>query len=178
MTSRTAAATAAAPLRTLLLLASFALTAYAGVRLVEHSQVLGLVLWLVGAALLHDLVLLPLYGLADRALQRALRRRSSAVRRNRADAPSPLVNHVRVPVFVSGVLLLTWYPLILGRAQRYEPYTTLDPGVFWGRWLLLTAALFAASALAYAARALLGRRPGHDGGGERDEGGGPASAPG
>lgn len=155
---------AAAPLRTLLLLASFALTAYAGVRLVEHSQVLGVVLWFVGAALLHDLVLLPLYGLADRALRRALRRRG-------ADTPSPVVNHVRVPVFVSGVLLLTWYPLVLGRAQLYEPYTTLDPGVFGERWLLLTAGLFAASALVYAVRALLGRgRRGRDRRNHRDGG--------
>ncbi len=141
---------AAAPLRTLLLLASFAVTAYAGVRLLDRSEILGLVLWFVGAALLHDLALLPLYGLADRALQRALRRR-------RAAAPSPAVNYVRVPVFVSGVLLLTWYPLILGRAQLYEPYSTLDPGVFWERWLLLTAGLFAASALTFALRTLLAR---------------------
>jgi hypothetical protein len=144
---------AAAPLRTLLLLASFAVTAYAGVRLLGHGHgdVLGIVLWLVGAALLHDLVLLPLYGLADRALQRALRGR-------RAVAPSSAVNYVRVPVFVSGVLLLTWYPLVLGRVQRYAPYSTLDPGVFWERWLLLTAGLFAASTLAFVLRALSGRR--------------------
>lgn len=143
----------AAPLRTLLLLASFALTVYAGVRLVEHSDVLGLVLWFVGAALLHDLVLLPLYGLADRALRRALRRRRRA-------AISPALNYVRVPVFVSGVLLLTWYPLVLSRAQLYEPYTALDPGVFFERWLLLTAGLFVASALAFALRALLKRERG------------------
>lgn len=146
----------AAPLRTLLLLASFALTVYAGVRLVEHSRMLGLVVWFVGAALLHDLVLLPLYSLADRALQRVLRRRS------RATAASPKVNYVRVPVFVSALLLFTWYPLILGRAQLYEPYSTLDPGVFWERWLLLTAGLFAASAVAYALRALLGRGRDHE----------------
>lgn len=138
---------ATAPLRTLLLLASFALTAYAGVRLVEHSHVVWLVVWFVGAALLHDLVLLPLYGRGDRALQRVLRRR-------RRDTASPAVNYVRVPVFVSGILLLTWYPLILSRAQRYEPYTALDPSVFLRRWLLLTAGLFAASALAYALRTL------------------------
>lgn len=147
---------AAAPLRTLLLVASFALTAYAGVRLLE-GDVVGIVLWFVGAALLHDLVLLPLYTAFDQALQRVARRRRTTAEAA-PPAPPPGINYVRVPVFVSGILLLVWYPLVLGMAQRYEPYTGLDLGVFWERWLLLTAGLFAASGLAFAARTLRGRR--------------------
>ncbi|MFR9674666.1 hypothetical protein [Streptomyces sp. TR06-5] len=141
---------AAAPLRTLLLLASFALTAYAGVRLVENSEVLGLVLWFAGAAVLHDLVLLPLYSGADVGLQRVLRRRGR-------EAPARAVNFVRFPVLVSLVLLLTWYPLVLGGPEPYESYTTLDHGVFLERWLLLAAGLCVASALAFVASGLLGR---------------------
>ena len=48
------------PLQLLLLVCSFALAGYAGVRLLEGDW-FGVALWFVGAALLHDLVLLPLY---------------------------------------------------------------------------------------------------------------------
>lgn len=123
------------PSHLLLLLCSFALTGYAGVRLL-HGDWLGIVLWFAGAAVLHDLVLLPLYGLADRALQRVV------------PAPHSYVNHVRVPAFVSGLLLLVWFPLIAGtQASRYERSAGLSADVFLSRWLLITAGLFAVSAL-------------------------------
>ncbi|MGW5233925.1 hypothetical protein ACWEQU_16905, partial [Streptomyces nodosus] len=70
------------PLQLLLLVCSFALAAYAGVRLLADDWS-GVALWFVGAALLHDLVLLPLYAIADRAVVRGL----GAVRR-REWAPS------------------------------------------------------------------------------------------
>ncbi|MEU0840869.1 hypothetical protein ABZ370_15530 [Streptomyces sp. NPDC005962] len=123
------------PLQLLLLLGSFALTGYAGVRLLRGDW-LGIVLWFVGAAVLHDLVLLPLYGAADRALQRVV------------PAPASYVNFVRLPAFVSGLLLLVWFPLIAGtQRSRYERSTGLSAEVFLPRWLLITAALFAVSAL-------------------------------
>ena len=53
------------PLQLLLLACSFALAGYAGVRLLAGDW-FGVALWFVGAALLHDLVLLPLYAVADR----------------------------------------------------------------------------------------------------------------
>jgi hypothetical protein len=59
------------PLQLMLLGCSFALAAYAGVRLLADDWV-GVALWIVGAALLHDLVLLPLYVAADRAVGGAL----------------------------------------------------------------------------------------------------------
>ncbi|QDL70235.1 hypothetical protein DNK48_13390 [Streptomyces malaysiensis subsp. malaysiensis] len=123
------------PLRLVLLLCSFALTGYAGVRLLSGDW-FGILLWIVGAAILHDLVLLPLYALADRAVGAAL------------PAPARWINHVRVPAFLSGVLMLVWFPLILGRqARRYEHVTGLSADVFWPRWLLITAVLFGVSAL-------------------------------
>ncbi|OEV14128.1 hypothetical protein [Streptomyces nanshensis] len=133
-----------------LLLCSFALTGYAGIRLLD-GDVLGVVLWFVGAAVLHDLVLVPLYALADRALRSAAP--GTLVRAER-------INYVRVPAFVSLVLFAVWFPLILGLGGHYAAYTTLDPDVFLGRWLLITASLFAASALCLAARALRTRRAG------------------
>ncbi|MFF7652683.1 hypothetical protein ACFZCY_23180 [Streptomyces sp. NPDC007983] len=133
------------PPHLLLLLCSFALTGYAGVRLLSGDW-FGIVLWFVGAAVLHDLVLLPLYGLADRALRRAV------------PAPASYVNHVRVPAFVSVLLLLVWFPLIAGTQwRRYERYTGLSADGFWQRWLLITAGLFAASALWLCVRAAVSR---------------------
>ena len=61
------------PLQLLLLSCSFALAAYAGVRLLAGDW-LGVALWVVGAAVLHDLVLLPLYAAADRAVVRGFGR--------------------------------------------------------------------------------------------------------
>ncbi|NGO69198.1 hypothetical protein G5C65_12685 [Streptomyces sp. SB3404] len=120
-----------------MLLASFALTGYAGVRLLD-GDALGVAGWLVGAAVVHDLVLVPVYGAADRALRAAA---------------GPYVNYVRVPAFLSGVLLLVWFPLIVGPPARYGPATGLHGADFGRRWLLLTAGVFACSALCLAVRA-------------------------
>ncbi|MDT0430956.1 hypothetical protein [Streptomyces salyersiae] len=138
----------ASPLHLLLVLCSFALTGYAGIRLLAGARPWAVVLWFVGAALLHDLVLLPLYTVTDRALRTVLDGRP----RHRADdagsRPSRgRINYVRVPAFVSGVLFLVHFPLVLGRVDHFTAYTTLPGDVFLGRWLLITAALFGLSAL-------------------------------
>ncbi|MEU0369673.1 hypothetical protein ABZ070_05300 [Streptomyces sp. NPDC006283] len=135
----------ASPLHLLLVLASFALAAYAGVRLLK-GDTLGVALWFVGAALLHDLVLLPLYVVTDRAAQ-CLFREIPGQR-----PPRPSVNYVRVPLFVAGLLLLVWWPLILGRVNHYTAYTGLPADGFLERWLLVTAALLIASAVILAVR--------------------------
>ncbi len=135
----------AGPLHLVLLAASFALAGYAGVRLLAGDW-LGVTLWFVGAALIHDLVLVPLYAAVDLALRRGLGRRRPAS-----------VNYVRVPAFLSGLLLLMWFPLI-ARPRRYEPASGLSPDVFLGNWLLTTAALFLLSALWWAVRTLRLRR--------------------
>ncbi|MFB7909822.1 hypothetical protein ACFC1T_25640 [Kitasatospora sp. NPDC056076] len=131
----------ASPLHLLLVLCSFALTVYAGLRLLRGDP-LRVAIWFVAAALLHDLVLLPLYSLTDRATQALLARRSAQSRTDHLHG----VNYVRVPAYLSLLLLVVWYPLILRRVPGYRPATTLDPDRFLGNWLLLTAAFFAASA--------------------------------
>ncbi|MFJ3516828.1 hypothetical protein [Streptomyces sp. NPDC090131] len=136
----------ASPLHLLLLLASFALACYAGVRLLK-GDARGVALWFVGAALLHDLVLLPLYAVADRAAQRL------------APGGGPAINHLRVPAFLSGLLLLVWWPLILRRVGHYTAATALPADVFLGRWLLITAGLFIASAAVLLLRMWHGSRP-------------------
>lgn len=130
------------PFQILLLAASFALAAYAGVRLLADDW-LGVALWLVGAAVLHDLVLLPLYGVADRVVVRGL---GAAGRRR-------WTMYVRVPAALSGLLLLVWFPLISGRvADRYRSGAGLSADGFLARWLLITAVLFAGSAVLLALR--------------------------
>ncbi|MEU8438495.1 hypothetical protein AB0F18_37525 [Streptomyces sp. NPDC029216] len=141
----------ASPLHLLLVLASFALACYAGLRLLA-GDTLGVAVWFVGAALLHDLVLLPLYAVTDLAVQRVLGHGRREV------GPRAGVNHVRVPVFVSGVLLLVYWPLVLRQAGHYTVTTGLPADVFLGRWLLITACLFAASAAALAVRLWNGGR--------------------
>lgn len=80
----------ASPLHLLLVLASFALAAYAGVRLLK-GDTLGVALWFVGAALLHDLVLLPFYAVTDRAAQRLFGEKAGAGRGRRGRASTTSV---------------------------------------------------------------------------------------
>ncbi|MFD5841040.1 hypothetical protein [Streptomyces chartreusis] len=130
------------PFQILLLAASFALVGYAGVRLLSDDW-FAVAVWFVGAALVHDLVLLPLYSMADRAVVRGLG----------AAGHREWVMYVRVPAAFSGLLLLVWFPLISGRVeQRYRLGTGLSSDGFLARWLLITAALFAGSALLLALR--------------------------
>lgn len=144
----------ASPLHLLLTLACFALALYAGIRLLK-GDTMGVAIWFVGAALLHDLFLLPAYSLTDRAARFLFRGRATAGER----APRPGVNHLRVPAFVSGVLFLVWWPLILQKGGHYATYTALSPDGFLAHWLLITAALFTASAVILIVRTWLRLRP-------------------
>jgi hypothetical protein len=133
----------ASPLHLLLVLCSFALALYAGLRLLKGDTV-AVAVWFVAAALVHDLVLLPLYTVTDRALQLLLPGRDGSPV---SGAGGGLVNYVRVPGSVSLLLLVVWYPLILRRVPGFGPTTGLAADTFLGHWLLITAGLFAASAL-------------------------------
>lgn len=105
------------------------------------------VIWLAGGVLGHDLVLLPLYSLIDRALRAALRHRTAQPR------PVPVINHVRVPALLSGVLLLAWFPLILRLDPGpFEASSGLPVTGYLPRWLCVSGALFALSALSYGLR--------------------------
>ena len=147
----------ARPAHLALLLACFALAGYAASFLLGDPTLLTVLVWFVGAAVVHDLVLFPLYAGADRLLTAALAR----VPRPRV----PLVNHVRVPALGAGLTLLLFLPGIVRQGgATHLAATGLDQHPYLGRWLWLVAALFAASALAYGARLLLTRPPGHDGG--------------
>jgi hypothetical protein len=140
----------AGPLHLLSLLACVALAAYIATRIEASGPLIRIAIWFVGAAVVHDLVLWPLYALADRGAVRAARRDPSRL------PPVPWINQVRVPAVLSGFLLAVSFPLVLGLAPRtYRAATGLSVSPYLDRWLLITGGLFAASALIYAVR--LGR---------------------
>ena len=137
----------AGPAHALLMTAGFAFAGYLLTLILGASQPGWLLLWFVGAIVLHDLVFLPLYSALDRVI----------ARRRRADATAPRgpawVNHVRVPAVVSGVLLLVSFPLVLRLSDHaYATASGLHESVYLARWLLVTAGLFIVSALLYLVR--------------------------
>ncbi|MDQ3153402.1 MAG: hypothetical protein M3R63_17390 [Actinomycetota bacterium] len=141
----------AGPLHLLAFLASFALAGYAALKLFGGNPV-GVGIWFVGCIVGHDLLLFPLYALADSSLVAVLRRRPAA-------ATVPWVNHVRFPAVVSGILLLVWAPLVFRLSVGYESITSLTTEPYLERWLAVTGVLFAASAALYALRLRAARRP-------------------
>jgi hypothetical protein len=129
-------------LRLLALIASFALAAAALAHFLDTGAPINILAWFVGAIIGHDLILWPLYAGLDRIAGRL-----------EPKTRVPVVNYVRVPALLSGLLLLVYFPLILRvSAPVYEHTTGLNPQVYLGRWLAITAGLFLISAVAYAIR--------------------------
>jgi hypothetical protein len=137
----------AGPLHLLGHLALLGVAAYALSRAFQTRfapEPLNLAAWLIGGALLHDLVLLPAYSALDAAAVRTLR--------------APLLNHLRVPFVLSACVFLVYAPRILDRQPRNVVNALgVAPPDYLARWLLLTAALFIGSLLLYALRAMRAR---------------------
>lgn len=145
------------PLHLLAFVACFALAGYAADQLVS-SRPLGVAVWFIGAVVGHDLLLMPLYSLADRSAVAAIRHRTPRL------PAVPWINYLRVPAGLSALLLLVWFPLILRLRTRYQASTTLSPDPFLWHWLAVTGALFLLSAAAFAVRLRAGD---HDDDGDR-----------
>ena len=133
------------PLHLLVLLGSFAVAGYAADQLVS-SHPAAVAVWFVGAVVGHDLLLMPLYSLADRSALAAIRHRAPRL------PAVPWINYLRVPAGLSGLLLLIWFPLILRLGTNYHASTTLSPDPFLWHWLAVTGALFLLSAAMLALR--------------------------
>jgi hypothetical protein len=140
----------ASPLHLLALLACFGLAGYAAVRLASSHPV-AVAAWFLGAVIGHDLLLMPLYSLADRSVMAALRHREPPL------PATPWINYLRVPAALSGLLLLVWFPLILRLRSPYHASTTLSADPYLWHWLAVTGTLFLLSAVAFALR--LRRQP-------------------
>jgi cellulose synthase/poly-beta-1,6-N-acetylglucosamine synthase-like glycosyltransferase len=136
------------PLHLLILLASFALTGYAVIHLIGAPLVARMAVWFVAAVIGHDLVLFPLYAVADHSVTGLLRRR-----RTHRRPVIPVLNYIRIPALGTILLLLLFLPGIIRQGARtYLNATGQTQQPFLGRWLLVTAAMFAISALVYAIR--------------------------
>ena len=163
MIQRAKRAYGAHPLHLLTLLASFALVGYVisllGVHSLWNDKVWwqSIIVWFIGAIVLHDLVLFPFYALADRSLGAGWRAVTG-----RAPQAVPLVsprNYLRVPVLASGLLLLMFFPGIIRQGSAsYLRATGLTQQPFLGRWLMLTALFFGCSAVAYGVATVGARR--------------------
>jgi peroxiredoxin len=135
----------AGPLHLLTLAGSFALAGYAAAELLPVNAI-GIPIWFVGAVILHDLLLMPLYTLADRSALAVFRHRPQKL------PAVPWINYLRVPVVLAGILLLIWFPLIFRLPTGFPHSTTLSLDPYLWHWLAVTGALFLLSATALALR--------------------------
>jgi hypothetical protein len=135
----------AGPLHLIAVVASLALAGYAVLEIADRPAPVNFAIWFGLAIVAHDLIAFPLYSLLDRVAGRALAPAGEARRL--------ALNHLRVPALLSGLALIAWFPLILGLDDaRFAAATGLSPSLYLGRWLLLTAVLFAGSGLLLAIR--------------------------
>ena len=119
---------------------AFALAGWAILQLVDVRRADDVLAWFLAALLLHDLVLLPLYALLDRAASRVVR--------------ASAINYVRVPAAFSALLLAVWSPTILGwNDASFARVAGFTREAVLASWLWLTAGLFAASAALWLIRA-------------------------
>lgn len=137
------------PLHLFAQIVTLALAGYAASRVPLESDVwVKMLVWFVGAALGHDLVLYPLYAIADSAAQFRLFRRARPLP---AVAGVPWINYLRVPIGLSLLLLLVWWPLILDDAPgTFFAATGLTAEVYLSRWLGITGVFVLVAAVGYA----------------------------
>jgi hypothetical protein len=133
----------ASPLHLLAHLAALALAAWALLQALQLGGAERIVLWLAGAVLLHDLVLWPAYTTLDRLARRG--------------RPAGWANYVRIPVGLSALLLLVFFPVMCGKGEA--TYTRVS-GQSWegyaARWLVVSAVLFVVAGGLYLLRSRAG----------------------
>ena len=142
------------PLHLLILVAGFALLGYVLVTIKPaalwnpQTWWQSIIVWFAASIVAHDLVLYPAYALVDRILLAGRH-----IRPRGREAAVPVINYVRIPAMGAGLTLLVFLPGIIEQgAPAYVAATGLTQAPFLGRWLLLTAAMFAVSAICYATR--------------------------
>ena len=147
------------PLHLLTMLAGFALLGYVIATIKPQTlwnpQVWwqSIAVWFAAAIIAHDLVLFPLYALADRLLT------MPGERRREREPSVRALNYIRLPAIGTALTFVVFLPGIIKQgAFTYEAATGQTQEPFLGRWLLLTAAMFALSAMAYAIGVVLAHR--------------------
>jgi hypothetical protein len=128
----------ASPIHLLAHLALLPLVGWALLTVLDFRAASNVVLWLVGAVILHDLILLPAYSALDRVARAATR---------------GAVNYVRVPAGLSLLMLLVFWGTIRGKGDgAFKRVSGLEYEGYFSRWLLVTAGLFVASGALYLLR--------------------------
>jgi hypothetical protein len=131
------------PSHLLAMFITLTLATYAWTRIFQHPEAWKVVLWFIGAIVVHDFVLLPLYVALYAAAFRALDA-------SRGPERVMLLHHLVVPAVISGLLLLIWLPEILRLSSaNLRLLAHLSEQGYLGRWLAITGALFTCSALLF-----------------------------
>lgn len=137
------------PLHLLVMLACIGLAGFAALSLIADRPI-AVAVWFAGAALAHDILLVPFYSFLDGGLRR---------RGDRADLPpAPWLNYVRFPAAISALLFLVYAPSILRLSDIYGDTTGLSADGYLVRWLAISGTLFLIAAVAYARRLRRDRR--------------------
>lgn len=133
-------------------LASFGIVAVALDRIFSGGDATELLAWYLGIAIAHDFVFVPAYTGLDRLFRATVTRLPLP---NRTGIP--LINHVRVPLLISGLLLIIYFPLITRRSEGvYFALSGHHLGSHYlHNWLLITLALLVCSAAIYLIRVSL-----------------------
>jgi hypothetical protein len=130
--SRFARSYGAGPVHLIAHLALLPLAAWALLQIFAVDNTGRILLWLAGAVIAHDLILLPLYSALDRASQRVL--------------GGTAVNYVRIPLGLALLLALVYLPQLSGKGDpQFRRVSGQSFDAPLERWLLATAALFAIS---------------------------------
>ena len=134
----------AGPIHLVGLAACFAVAAYALAKVLGESGWKEILLWFAICVVAHDLIVWPVYGIADRIGP------PGPGQIGGAGLPLvPWINHVRVPAVISALLLVMFFPLILRLSNSYyQQVTGFNENVYLINWLAVTGILFAGSALA------------------------------
>jgi hypothetical protein len=149
------------PLHLLTLIAGFALFGYVLTTIKPetlwnpHTWWQSIIVWFAAAIIAHDLILFPVYALADRILLTTTQKLAPS----RGAAEVPVLNYIRIPALGAALTLLVFLPGIIKQgAFTYAAATGQTQDPFLGRWLMLTAAMFAVSAVCYGVRLMLAQR--------------------
>jgi hypothetical protein len=153
-------------LHLIVLLGALALAGYAisvlGVQNLFNPKVWwqSIAVWFAIAVIGHDLILFPLYALAERFLPKR-RRGAKPIDAHRV----PLTNYLRIPTLATALTFALFLPGIIRQgAFTYTAATGLTQEPFLNRWLLLVAGFYLISAACYLVKSITTRtRPARQG---------------